>query len=47
MRERERKESGGVVRDTTFNRGNRDKYIYGYEGSQAVLARPSGRLKRI
>jgi hypothetical protein len=44
--ERDEKVEGAVVSDTTFNGG---KHIYGYEVSQAVLARPSdeGRLKRI
>lgn len=37
----ERKESGTVVRDTSFNR---EKQIYVYEGSQAVPNRPSGKV---
>jgi hypothetical protein len=41
-REREKKESGEVVRDTTFGEGVRN-YISGFEGSQAVPARLSGR----
>jgi hypothetical protein len=41
-REREDKESGEVVRDTTFGEGARN-YISGFVGSQAVPARPSGR----
>jgi hypothetical protein len=39
MNEREKK-YWGVAIDTTFNGG---KHIYGYEGSQAVPARPSGK----
>jgi hypothetical protein len=36
---------GGVLRDTIdlFNGGNKDALIYGYGGSQAVPARPSGK----
>jgi hypothetical protein len=41
--EREEKESGEVVRDTTFGVGGARNYISGFESSQAVPARPSGR----
>jgi hypothetical protein len=34
---------GEVVRDATFNGGNRE--VYGYEGSQAVPTRHSGKGK--
>jgi hypothetical protein len=39
----EEKESGEVVRDTTFGREGVRNYIPGFQGSQAVPARPSGR----
>jgi hypothetical protein len=43
-RERERDEkSGEVVRETTFGGNKKERiYISGFEGSQAVPARPSG-----
>jgi hypothetical protein len=40
-KERER-ENGKILRDTTFG-GKERNYISGFEGSQAVPARPSGR----
>jgi hypothetical protein len=45
-REREEEESGEVVRDTTFWGGARN-YISGFEGSQAMPARPSGRMNAL
>jgi hypothetical protein len=42
QRERERRESGWVVRDTTFKRG-KQSYVYGYLGPQAVPASPFGK----
>jgi hypothetical protein len=44
-RERERREKvGEVVRDTTFKEGGGQEIFFsGFEGSQAVPARPSGR----
>jgi hypothetical protein len=42
-REREER-SGEVVRDTTFGESKKERiYIFGFEGSQAVPTRPSGR----
>jgi hypothetical protein len=41
MREMRKKESGEVVRNTTWGGGR--KYVSGVKGSQAVPARPSGR----
>jgi hypothetical protein len=40
-KERDEKERGEVVRDTTF--GGARNYISGFEGSQAMPARPSVR----
>jgi hypothetical protein len=44
-REREREErSGEVVRETTFGGSKKERiYVSGFEGSEAVPARPSGR----
>jgi hypothetical protein len=41
-REREERESAEVVRGTTFW-GEEINYVVDFEGSQAVLTRPSGR----
>jgi hypothetical protein len=45
MRKRETREKvGEVVRDITFKRGEGKKHFFsGFEGSQAVPARPTGR----
>jgi hypothetical protein len=43
-KEREEEKVGGVAMDTTFNGGgggHKLNLIYGYEGPQAVPARPS------
>jgi hypothetical protein len=40
--ERERKKVGEVVRDTTLGEGGARNYIFGFQGSQAVPACPSG-----
>jgi hypothetical protein len=42
--EEEEERSGEVVRDTTFGWSRKERiYISGFEGSQAVPARPYGR----
>jgi hypothetical protein len=46
LKREEEEESGEVVRDTTFGGGVRNN-ISGFEGSQAVLTRQSGRGKLI